>query len=204
MSSRESILATIRAAGRMATQRPVVPSFDQHHPAALERFQTSLELIGGRWRAPDPDLLELAPWIRQLFPDGSRFCSAVPEMASDVELPSAREPTRLASVDVGVVRARFGIAETGSLWLSEAEYQVNALGYLPQHLVVLLDPEALVGNLHHAYQREDFRQARYCVLMSGPSATADIEGVLIRGAQGVRSLTVIPWPRPDRAAGRPA
>ena len=28
--------------------------------------------------------------------------------------------------------------------------------------------------------------------MTGPSATADIEGVLIRGAQGVRTLTVIP------------
>jgi L-lactate dehydrogenase complex protein LldG len=28
--------------------------------------------------------------------------------------------------------------------------------------------------------------------MTGPSATADIEGVLIHGAQGVRSLTVVP------------
>jgi L-lactate dehydrogenase complex protein LldG len=28
------------------------------------------------------------------------------------------------------------------------------------------------------------------VLVTGPSATADIEGVLIHGAQGVRSLTV--------------
>jgi L-lactate dehydrogenase complex protein LldG len=27
--------------------------------------------------------------------------------------------------------------------------------------------------------------------MSGPSATADIEGVLIHGVQGIRSLTVI-------------
>jgi L-lactate dehydrogenase complex protein LldG len=28
--------------------------------------------------------------------------------------------------------------------------------------------------------------------MTGPSATADIEGVLIHGAQGIRSLTVVP------------
>ena len=27
--------------------------------------------------------------------------------------------------------------------------------------------------------------------MTGPSATADIEGVLIRGAQGIRTLTVV-------------
>jgi L-lactate dehydrogenase complex protein LldG len=31
--------------------------------------------------------------------------------------------------------------------------------------------------------------------MTGPSATADIEGVLIHGAQGVRSLTVVAAPR---------
>ena len=36
--------------------------------------------------------------------------------------------------------------------------------------------------------------ARYAVLMTGPSATADIEGVLVRGAQGIRTLTVIPVP----------
>jgi L-lactate dehydrogenase complex protein LldG len=30
--------------------------------------------------------------------------------------------------------------------------------------------------------------------MTGPSATADIEGVLIHGAQGVRSLTVVVAP----------
>jgi L-lactate dehydrogenase complex protein LldG len=27
--------------------------------------------------------------------------------------------------------------------------------------------------------------------MTGPSATADIEGILIHGAQGIRSLTVV-------------
>ncbi|HVP10648.1 MAG TPA: LUD domain-containing protein, partial [Phycisphaerae bacterium] len=39
--------------------------------------------------------------------------------------------------------------------------------------------------------RPEFRQMPYAVLHSGPSATADIEGVLILGAQGVRSLTVV-------------
>jgi L-lactate dehydrogenase complex protein LldG len=46
------------------------------------------------------------------------------------------------------------------------------------------------------YRRPDFRDARYAALVTGPSATADIEGVLIRGAQGVRSLTVV-WLAPD-------
>lgn len=91
----------------------------------------------------------------------------------------------------GVVRAAFGVVETGSVFLSEREFVVNALGFLPQHLVVLLDPAALLPDLHHAYRQRGFFEARYAALMTGPSATADIEGVLIRGAQGIRSLTVI-------------
>jgi len=94
------------------------------------------------------------------------------------------------------VRAALGVAETGSVWLSEREFGINALGFLSQHLVVLLDPASIVGNLHDAYRQRGFFEARYAVLMTGPSATADIEGVLIRGAQGIRSLTVIALPVP--------
>ncbi|MGI4813304.1 MAG: LUD domain-containing protein, partial [Janthinobacterium lividum] len=83
-----------------------------------------------------------------------------------------------------------GVAETGSVWLSETEYCVNALGYLAQHLLVLLDPSVIVAGIQDVYRLPDFSQARYAALVTGPSATADIEGILIRGAQGVRSLTV--------------
>jgi L-lactate dehydrogenase complex protein LldG len=49
--------------------------------------------------------------------------------------------------------------------------------------------------MHHAYRRPEWRQARYAVFHTGPSATADIEGVLIHGAQGVRSLSVLLHPK---------
>ena len=52
-------------------------------------------------------------------------------------------------------------------------------------------PPTSSANLHHAYRDPRFKTARYAVLVTGPSATADIEGVLIHGAQGVRSLTVV-------------
>ena len=107
-----------------------------------------------------------------------------------ISVPS-RAPADLQDVDVGVVRARFGVAETGSVFLSETELGINAIGYLVQHLVIFLDPDAMLPNLHHAYEHPGFRDARYAVLMTGPSATADIEGILIHGAQGVRSLTVV-------------
>jgi hypothetical protein len=102
------------------------------------------------------------------------------------------EPQELADVDFAVVRAAFAVAETGSVLLHERELRVNAVAYLAQHLIALLDPAELVMNLHHAYCRPEFRAGHYACFHTGPSATADIEGVLIHGAQGVRSLSVVP------------
>jgi L-lactate dehydrogenase complex protein LldG len=101
----------------------------------------------------------------------------------------------LADVDHAVVRACCGVAETGSVLLTDLDLKVNALAYLAQHLIVLLDPADIVVNIHSAYARPEFRERHYAVFHSGPSATADIEGVLILGAQGVRSLSVLLVPR---------
>jgi L-lactate dehydrogenase complex protein LldG len=134
---------------------------------------------------------ELSGLIRERFGADVSIASATPEVQGTRTLAADTEPASLQDVDIGVVRARFGVAETGSVWFSEREYVVNALGYIVQHLVVLLDPAALIDGLQDVYRRDDFRNARYAALVTGPSATADIEGVLIRGAQGVRSLTVV-------------
>jgi len=94
-----------------------------------------------------------------------------------------------------IVRASFAVAETGSVLLSDADLHVNGVAYLAQHLIVVLDPADIVVNLHHAYRRPEFRDRDYASFHTGPSATADIEGVLIHGAQGVRSLSVLPIAR---------
>jgi L-lactate dehydrogenase complex protein LldG len=108
---------------------------------------------------------------------------------------SVGAPHDLADVDFAIVRASFAVAETGSVLLSETDLSTNALAYLAQHLIVLLDPADIVVNLHHAYRRPEFRDRHYASFHTGPSATADIEGVLIHGARGVRSLSVLPIPR---------
>jgi L-lactate dehydrogenase complex protein LldG len=118
-------------------------------------------------------------------------CSAVSEIAGNRDIAAVHVPQDVADVDFAIVRADFGIAETGSVLLSDKQLRVNALAYLAQHLIVLLDPDDIVVNMHHAYRRPEFRNARYAALHSGPSATADIEGVLIHGAQGVRSLSLL-------------
>ena len=168
--------------------------FDHAPPAdLLAAFGDVLEKMGGKMLQPAPGDA-LAP-VRAELVNAKVVCSQVPEISGNKELGPDTEPTDLADVDYGVVRAAFGVAETGSVCLTEAELGVNTLVYLPQHLIVLLDPVDIVVNIHQAYRRPEWRRAHYAVFQTGPSATADIEGVLIHGAQGVRSLSVLPLRR---------
>ncbi len=190
MTSRDAILAAVRAnQPAPAPPIPAIPMFERTSRSLLEEFRQSLMSMGGKF-APALDGEGLDALVQSLFPDAAVICSATPEVRGTRPLDGGAQPAALADVDVGVVRAAFGVAETGSVWLSEEELKVNALAYLAQHLVILLDPTRIVGNLHQAYRDPRFKTARYAVLVTGPSATADIEGVLIHGAQGVRSLTV--------------
>jgi L-lactate dehydrogenase complex protein LldG len=118
--------------------------------------------------------------------------STAPEIARNRDVATVDNPQDLADVDFAIVRASFGVAETGSVLLSDADLRVNAVAYLAQHLIVLLDPGDIVVNLHQAYRRPEFRDRHYASFHSGLSATKDIEGVVIHGAQDVRSLSVLP------------
>lgn len=197
MSSRDDILAAVHAnLPKLDKAPPWVPMFDETSPASLlAAFRVSLLDMGGDFLDAPADADPLQP-IRQRLAEARVVCSATPEVAGNRPLSSVDAPQDLADVDIGVVRAAFAVAETGSICLTDADLGVNALGYLAQHLIVLLDPAEIVVNLHHAYRRPEFRQGHYATFHTGPSATADIEGVLIHGAQGVRSLTVLPVPRP--------
>jgi L-lactate dehydrogenase complex protein LldG len=193
MSSRDEIIASIRA-NRPKVERPLpsVPLFDTDRPASLlAAFKESLERMGGLFLDPPAAGDALAP-VRAKIANAKVVCSTVPEIAGNRDIAAVRAPQDLADVDFAIVRGAFGVAETGSILLADAELRVNAVAYLAQHLIVLLDPADIVLNLHHAYRRSEFRQGHYAAFHTGPSATADIEGVLIHGAQGVRSLSVLP------------
>ena len=193
MSSRDAILGRVRANRPAPVALPEVPMFDAgRRDGLVERFVEALKSMGGLWLEPGADD-PLAP-VRARIADAAVVVSMAPEIGGNRDIAEA-EPASLADVDIAIVRAAFGIAETGSVALTERELGVNTLAYLAQHIIVLLDPADILVNLHHAYLRPEFKDARYTVFHTGPSATADIEGVLIRGAQGVRSLAVLPLAR---------
>ena len=190
MSSREEILNRIRQhQTNISTSLPKVPNFFDKSVDIIDAFKKSLLIMGGTLLpVGGADPLQA---LKEKIKNANVICSMVPEIKGNRELNEQNLPKELDDIDYAIVRASFGVAETGSICLTEKNLMINTLGYLPQHLIVLLDPAKIVYNLHDAYAQPEWYSVNYASLHSGPSATADIEGVLIRGAQGVRSLSVL-------------
>jgi L-lactate dehydrogenase complex protein LldG len=171
------------------TNMPEVRGFSDGEPI-LPYFRRQLEAMGGR-SFEVADTAAARAKVAELFPKANVVCSAVPEIPGTRRISDVRDPHDLNDVDVGVIRSPLGVAEAGAIWVTQVELVINALAVLSQHLVVLLDPAVVVETMHDAYERIDLAASPYGVFLAGPSATGDIEGVIIHGAQGARSLTVL-------------
>lgn len=187
--ARQKLMASLGYSGNLHGLPKVQHSTDTEG-AAVSNFKKQLEGMGGRSFVV-ADAAGAQAKVAELFPTAKVVCSVVPELPGNRRLESGSDPHLLNDVDVGVIRSTLGVAETGAVWLTQNELVVNALGVLSQHLVVLLDPDSIVETMHDAYDHINLTASPYGVFMAGPSATGDIEGVIIHGAQGARSLTVL-------------
>ena len=216
-SAREAILGAVRSrlpkppvplpdaalkAGRSATGGGVgyngtlaglesVDGFPAPGESLTPFFQKQLTAMGGRSYVVR-NVQAASAKVFELFPDAKVRRSTVPGIDGTRPVQVTDDPHSFADVDVAILRTRLAVADAAALWFSSDDLLVPALGVLAQHLVVLLDPKDIVPTLHEAYGGKlDLDAIPYGVFMAGPSATGDIEGVIIHGAQGARSLTVL-------------
>jgi L-lactate dehydrogenase complex protein LldG len=169
--------------------------FDTNQPSGLvATFCESIARMAGVVVSDEvPDLDSL---LRTKFPNAKVICSATPEYAGTIQPASLNHWAEASKIDVCVLRSPMGVAETGSILPSDIELQVNTIAFLAHDLVVLLDPKQIVANIHDAYEHPYFKLRPYSVLMTGPSGSADISGITVHPAQGVKTLTVLFSPAP--------
>ena len=190
MSGRARILGRVRAAvvGRPATEHP--GSFEGWRPVApegspIDGFVALLEAAGGEV-VRHTGIEAAAAWL-------ARFASEFEAATVGVTVPDElRPPLDIAPPEVaplGVSMARGAVAETGSL-LMDARDGRRAQLLAPTH-VVFVHAEDLHATLREALGavRDDLPSA--IGLHSGPSKSADIGQVMVKGVHGPGRLIAV-------------
>lgn len=100
---------------------------------------------------------------------------------------------RTSEIDVGIVTASFGIAETGTLVVNSNSEDIRLATMLSETNFIILNTNNIVeksydiGDILNAW----FIERNYTAFITGPSRTADIERVLTLGAHGPSQLHII-------------
>jgi L-lactate dehydrogenase complex protein LldG len=165
-------------AERAADYRAVV----ERVPAAGLAAAVARILAARTAEAPGPILIPAglpAAWLAELPGD-------VPQATDDPAL-SAAELDQTAGVLTGCATA---IAETGTIILDHGPGQGRrALTLVPDFHLVVVEAAQVAADLPDAFARLD--PARPHTLISGPSATSDIELIRVEGVHGPRNLHIL-------------
>ena len=133
--------------------------------------------------------------IRELYPEAKIIGSNLTNIRADINPDLVESGKHLMKVDVGVIEGKIGVAENGCIWVPQSMKE-RAICFASEYLVILLKKDAIVDNMHDAYeiieQHPDFFEPyKFGTFISGPSKTADIESALVYGAQAARGVAVI-------------
>lgn len=138
------------------------------------------------------------PVLLPQFASASRLGLAELIAATGVELVTSELRQRAATAAVGVTGANFAFAATGTVVLESTAEDIRLATTLPEHHVVLLDPEKiLTDDLAAVPLLRTFHQnspRNYLAYITGPSRTADIERVLTIGVHGPKQLHILLLP----------
>jgi L-lactate dehydrogenase complex protein LldG len=137
----------------------------------------------------------LPPAVRALLPRDETPDISVAPALSPVEWPSDWRITRGAGRPVehlSVTPALAGIAETGSVVLASGPDSPTSLNFLPDLHVVVLRASDIVAHPEDVWrrmQRETW--PRTVNVISGPSRTADVGGIIVRPAHGPKRVHLV-------------
>jgi L-lactate utilization protein LutC len=173
-TSRDRILERVKATAGVSVHpgKALNSKFDEKNLWAA--FQSALDALGGR--------IILRSELDELLAQRSY----VEEVAAKVLGISAVDD-ELWDVEIGISLADLAIAETGTLVVSAGDGKRRMSSLAPPKNIVIIQRSAIVGTLTEAMNRIPEQTS---VLITGPSRTADIEGILVRGVHGPGELLV--------------
>jgi len=217
-SARDQILARIRAANRAAAGRDADAAYAAlprrylraHHDAAAHDIAALFAERAADYRAvvervPGSGLAAAVARVLGarvaavpgpvLAPDGlpPGWLAGLAGLTAGITLARDEPPLPAAELDraAGVLTGcAVAVAETGTIILDHGPGQGRrALTLVPDFHLVIVREDQVAADLADAFARLD--PARPHTLISGPSATSDIELIRVEGVHGPRNLHVL-------------
>lgn len=204
MSAREEILALVRSAvGESRGGLPDRPAGYRLRSGLgedalvellvdrLEDYQARIEVVA---RADVAEAIRSRLAGKEfVMPSGFPAEWLHPSLAGRAVPDSPEAPVgidRLDALDAVLTSSAVSIAETGTIVLDGSPDQGRrAISLVPDHHVVVVPVETIVGIVPEGFGRLDL--TRPVTLISGPSATSDIELERVEGVHGPRTLDVL-------------
>jgi L-lactate dehydrogenase complex protein LldG len=190
---RESILTRVRGALAPLHERAPLPEYDTelavmrgllagHDPLAV--FAARLKRVNGLMLTEPAALaahLRAGGWLHG-YCDPVLWPRLAPHFGADFQVETAFDRTRVDDYAFGITRAAGGIAEMGTVILHDTTTSSRLAALAPWIHVAVLARATLFSDLPQAVAAlGDDPNIIWC---TGPSKTADVEGILIEGVHG--------------------
>jgi L-lactate utilization protein LutC len=207
--SRDNILHRVRTAlGRSAGQPPSdpppvrlrIPEVDMEARIACARMRIEA-LAGTTHRVATPQ--EACALVAEIGAGKAAIASNSPYLAECgiTELPGIHsgirdvEDMRTAAEasEIGITSADYALADTGTLVMISSPAEARLVSLLPILHVAVVPAARILTGLDELFTLLPLPADRTSsmVLITGPSRTADIEQILVRGVHGPGQITVI-------------
>ena len=207
--SRDNILHRVRTAlGRSAGQgvadpppvRIRIPDVDMEKRIST-MFERIEALAGKTHRAAAPD--DARAFVAAAIEGKSAVASNAPFLAECgiSSLPGVRSSVTdreelralCAAADVGITSADYALADTGSLVMIASPREARLVSLLPPAHIAVVPRDRILTGLDELFSILPNHAAATSsmVLITGPSRTADIEQILVRGVHGPGQITVV-------------
>jgi L-lactate dehydrogenase complex protein LldG len=190
MSSKDEIVSNIQQNIKVTYDLPEVTIDGIQYSDKVSQFTETIQSVGGQIVALRKGQ-DINSCIQSLYPEAKTIASNIPEITiANINPDTVETPYQLNGTDLAIIQGELGVAENGCIWIPQ-NVKEKAVYFISEHLVILLDKDTIVHNMHEAYQQLQFSEYGFGVFISGPSKTADIEQALVIGAHGAKGVTVI-------------
>ncbi|MFO7673027.1 MAG: LUD domain-containing protein [Lutibacter sp.] len=191
MSSKANILEKIKQNQPLSVSAlPDLSFLGLENYENLDKYKTMLQSIGGDY-VEVADYDAVIDFVNKNYNTEKRIITTLPELSQIAATDWTNDdPHSLKDVELTIVKAHFGVAENGSLWVTDDLMGQRIAVFIPQYLAIVVNKSDMVTTMHQAYDRIGNQEYKFGTFIAGPSKTADIEQSLVLGAHGARGLIV--------------